>query len=95
MKSEKVRYRVFVKGRVQGVGYRFFTVNLASKLGVNGWVRNLPSGDVEAVLEGEKEDVQRMLNAMRKGPAFSYVSELLFNEEPVREGEFNSFSIIY
>jgi len=62
-----------VRGRVQGVGFRFFAERAARELGIRGWVRNLPDGSVETLAEGEDEAVQRYLERLRKGPLGSRV----------------------
>jgi acylphosphatase len=67
---------VFVSGRVQGVGYRDWTVVTATRLGIDGWVRNRRDGRVEAVLAGSAERVERMLEACRRGPAAARVDAL-------------------
>lgn len=64
---------MFISGKVQGVGYRYFTRKNAESLGVTGWVKNLPDGRVEAVFEGDPEDVQKMLDRCKKGPVSSNV----------------------
>jgi acylphosphatase len=66
--------RVRVSGRVQGVGYRYFTKGKALELGVKGWIRNLPGGGIEAVLEGERRSVGEMLSSMKSGPGGAMVS---------------------
>ena len=67
---------VFVTGRVQGVFYRSWTEQKALELGLAGWVRNLPDGRVEAVLEGEKSKVERMVELCKKGPPHSKVENV-------------------
>jgi|GEM_PF-5575656 Acylphosphatases len=57
-----VRAHVFVSGRVQGVGYRYYTQKQARDLGIQGWVRNLTDGRVEAVFEGNPNTVDEMRN---------------------------------
>lgn len=64
-----VRRRVLVSGVVQGVGYRFFAAREARRLGLAGFVRNLPDGRVEAELEGGADAVERMVGSLREGPA--------------------------
>ena len=72
--SEIRAMRVRISGRVQGVGYRAWTVNEARRLGLSGWVRNLPSGDVEAVFSGTAAIVEAMLAACRRGPELARVT---------------------
>ncbi|NIJ40022.1 acylphosphatase [Parvibaculum indicum] len=70
---DKRSVRVRISGEVQGVGYRAWTVRRASALGLSGWVRNLPDGDVEAVFSGPAESVAEMIVACREGPRMSTV----------------------
>ena len=78
----RVCVHVLVSGLVQGVNYRWFTLETADGLGLTGWVRNLPDGRVEAEIEGDKDVVQQMIEAMRKGPRFAQVTDLEVNEQP-------------
>lgn len=64
----RVARRFLIKGRVQGVGFRYYTEEVARREGVAGWVRNLPDGRVEAYVEGEAEAVTRVERALRQGP---------------------------
>ncbi|HEY7574275.1 MAG TPA: acylphosphatase [Thermoanaerobaculia bacterium] len=80
-----------VAGRVQGVGYRFFAERAAEDLGLRGWVRNLPDGNVESVVEGEEDAVSRYLACLREGPRMSRVTEVRV-EEAAWTG-FESFEI--
>ena len=61
MANMKVRAHIFVSGRVQGVFFRVETRNEATKRSVSGWVRNTSDGKVEAVFEGERENVEKMV----------------------------------
>lgn len=70
------RVRVLVSGRVQGVGYRYSTVHEANRLGVSGWVRNLPDGRVEAAFEGTKAAVEAMIKWCHKGPPDAVVENV-------------------
>ena len=90
----KTRVHVWVSGIVQGVFFRANTKDLALRLGVNGWVRNLPDGRVEAVFEGEEEKVKEIIEFCKKGPPGSRVDEIDVKEEEYK-GEFNSFEIRY
>lgn len=64
----RVAAHVFVTGRVQGVGFRWSTRREAERLGLSGWVRNLPDGRVEARVEGEPEALDAMLAWIERGP---------------------------
>jgi acylphosphatase len=80
-----------VSGRVQGVGFRFFAERVARASGVRGWVRNLPDGRVETVVEGEEDCVTRYLEKVSTGPFGGSVSGLEVEE---REPEgFERFEI--
>ncbi len=70
------RVRALVSGTVQGVGFRFSTVQQAQRLGVSGWVRNLPDGRVEAVFEGEGAAVEQAIAWCHQGPAAARVSQV-------------------
>jgi len=67
---------VVVRGRVQGVSFRWALQRYATGEGVVGWVRNLPDGSVEAVIQGPTDRVQRVVDWMRKGPPGAWVSAL-------------------
>ncbi len=71
-----VARRYLVRGRVQGVGFRFFTYDTAYREGVGGAVRNLPDGRVEATVEGEAEAVERFERALRHGPRGARVDDV-------------------
>lgn len=76
-----VRYRVFVSGRVQGVFFRDTCRQIAEEHGVSGWVRNLPDGRVEAVFEGTKDDVQKLVDWTRHGPRRAAVADVWVRQE--------------
>lgn len=81
----RVARRFVVSGRVQGVGFRWFVQDLASLEGAGGWVRNLPDGRVEALLEGEAEAVARLERRIRRGPPASRVEQVDVFEEPASD----------
>jgi acylphosphatase len=64
----RVARRYIISGRVQGVGFRYFTETTAQREGVAGWVRNLPDRSVEVVAEGDADAVERFERAVRHGP---------------------------
>jgi acylphosphatase len=72
-----VSRRWVVSGRVQGVGFRWFTLDRAAVEGVTGWVRNLPGGEVEVVAEGEADSMTRFERAIRQGPPRSRVDDVV------------------
>lgn len=88
------RAHVLASGRVQGVFFRSETTNLAHRLGLAGWVRNLPDGRVEAVFEGEKESVEKAIDFCKRGPPGAYVKNLDVKWEEWR-GEFRDFRVVH
>jgi acylphosphatase len=75
------RSHVFMTGKVQGVGFRFSTQDVAQVFGLAGWVRNLPDGRVEAVFEGDRKAVEAMVAWCRKGPPNAVVEKVMVTEE--------------
>lgn len=75
------RLRVRISGRVQGVGFRWFVREEARRLGLSGWVTNLPDGDVEVAASGEDGAVERLRRALEVGPTGAQVAEVLDVEE--------------
>ena len=88
----RVRKRVLISGLVQGVYFRVHTRDAALAAGVAGWVRNRRDGRVEAVFEGEREAVEKMVKWCRKGPPSSRVEKVEVFDEQYR-GEFGDFRI--
>lgn len=84
--------RLVISGRVQGVGFRFFTRDAALREGIAGWVRNLPDGRVEAWVEGESDAVTRVERAVRSGPASARVDEVVVDEQDAT-GTYRTFQI--
>jgi acylphosphatase len=91
---ETVQAHLFIAGRVQGVFYRAFTRDLAERLGLKGWVRNLYDGRVEAVFEGSRQLVEQAVRECGRGPRGSAVTRIdIAWEEP--SGEQRGFHILY
>lgn len=67
---------IIVRGRVQGVGFRFAAQRAARSIGVSGIVRNLPNGDVEIVVQGEQDRIDRMIDWARHGPPMARVEKI-------------------
>ena len=83
MNGERLRRRVIVHGEVQGVFFRDTARREASGSGVSGWVRNTREGTVEAVFEGEREAVERLVGFAEEGPPGARVERVeTFDEEP-------------
>lgn len=82
-----------VKGRVQGVGFRWFVQREAAEIGLKGWVRNTDEGHVEIVAAGDPEDLAELKDALRKGSRGSRVDAVIEHEldesEGANLGEFN------
>jgi len=87
-----VRVHIYVSGRVQGVFYRSNTRKRALELGLTGWVRNLPDGLVEAVVEGEEDQVDKLVLWCRRGPPSAVVTGLEVERE-APTGEFETFRV--
>ena len=90
---ELVRAHIWVTGRVQGVGFRAHVEYSARQIGgTTGWVRNVGYDTVEAVAEGERENVERFIEWMKEGPRASRVDESKVEWETVT-GEFREFGV--
>jgi len=92
MRNMKVRAHIFVSGRVQGVFFRVETRYEARKSNVAGWVRNTSGGRVEAIFEGEREDVEKMIEFCKRGPLGARVTKIDVQWEEYI-GEFSDFKI--
>ena len=88
----RVGRRYVISGRVQGVGFRFFTEAAAAREGLHGWVRNLPDGRVEISAEGEAEAIERFERHIGHGPPGARVSGVERHDE-LPEGRATGFSV--
>ena len=86
------RLHAFIEGRVQGVGFRYFVLRAVEDREISGWVRNRRDGRVEVIAEGEQEDLNRLLNDLRKGPINAEVQGVDYEFTNVRR-KFNHFRI--
>ncbi|GAB4346316.1 MAG: acylphosphatase [Candidatus Abyssubacteria bacterium] len=91
-KEKKIRVRLIIEGRVQGVFFRQTTYEKADKFGVTGWVMNRPDGAVEVVAEGPRDAVEKLVQWCHHGPPHAHVTNVRVIDEPYR-GEFDSFDI--
>ncbi len=88
-----IRVRLLISGRVQGVYYRRQSKDEALRLGLKGWVRNLPDRRVEAVAEGEEEKVEAFIGWCREGPPLAIVRGVEVSRERPTE-EFETFRVL-
>lgn len=80
----EVRVHATVSGLVQGVGYRYFAVTAARRLGLTGWVRNRRDGDVELEAQGPRDDVDALIARLRVGPRWSRVDHVAVRTIPLQ-----------
>ncbi len=71
-----MRLHMRIHGRVQGVGYRYFVTQSARKFGLSGWVKNLPTGDVEAEAQGPKLELDKFLETLKNGHPWARVERI-------------------
>jgi acylphosphatase len=89
-----VQYEITIKGRVQGVGYRYFAAQKATEMGIKGWVKNAVDGSVIVVAQGIEEEIETFIDYLYLGPTRSRVdqiSKVKFNTL----SDFNNFSVKY
>ena len=86
--------RFIVRGRVQGVGFRYFAIRAARSCGVTGTVRNLADGSVEAVAEGPASAVAEFRRELERGPSYAHVTSV-DESEVALTGRYNGFDVIY
>ena len=90
--NEKYQLHAYVKGRVQGVGFRYHTLKSAQEYRLKGWVRNLYDGRVEVLAEGEHQDLNLLLADLRKGPISSDVNDVDYEFNDAT-GKFDRFYV--
>jgi acylphosphatase len=88
------RVSLRIKGRVQGVCFRDSTRERAAELGVRGWVKNLPDGDVQALAEGPRAQVDQLVAWCRRGPPAARVEQVLVQDEEPR-GDLSPFAVVW
>ncbi len=86
------RIHLFIFGRVQGVGFRYFAKRKADSLSITGWTRNCADRTVEIIAEGKKTDLDAYLISLHSGPPSSNVANITEDWQPATD-EFNEFSI--
>ena len=91
--DQVVQLSARVRGRVQGVGYRFFAQRVAVSLGLRGYVRNLPGGEVETVAQGPRAALEAYLRRLWEGPYGAQVDDVAAHWDTADAGTFGGFSI--
>jgi acylphosphatase len=94
--EKKALYQIHfrVQGKVQGVGFRYYTRKVARKLGVKGWVTNLLTGEVEVLGEGERDILDQLIETCKKGPSGAQVTSFtLLKNESIEALNFPDFTI--
>lgn len=92
MSSREIRAEIVSSGVVQGVGYRYFVLRHAQRLGVTGYVKNLYSGEVLTVAEGETWRIEELIAELRRGPFNAHVTGLQINKSESKN-EFQNFEV--
>ncbi|KAF0112359.1 MAG: acylphosphatase [Chloroflexi bacterium] len=90
---ENKQIHLFIDGRVQEVGFRYFVYDFAQQNGLSGWVRNRSNGQVEVLAEGSTEALTNLLNLVKQGPSSSVVTEIKF-EWSDAERRYSQFSML-
>jgi len=86
--------RVLVYGKVQGIGYRNFVKKYAKMLGLRGYVRNLPENRVEAIFCGNRSDIEKMIEIMKKNHPLAEIRDIKIEKLDI-EMNFSDFNIIF
>lgn len=89
-----IRYHLFVSGRVQRVGFRFFSQYLAAQLHITGFAKNLSNGMVELKIQGKEEDLDHMVKLIKQGNRIIRVDNIEIENIAVKDNE-NKFQILY
>ncbi len=89
----KIKTLFNIKGKVQGVGYRYFAYRIAKEFGITGYAKNIWDGSVEVVAEGDKDKIELLNKHLKQGPSMSRVTECIRKDYPFKS-EFDTF-IVY
>ena len=90
--NQNLQLHALIEGRVQGVGFRYFTLKSAKEKNLTGWVRNRRDSRVEVLAEGEQEQLNQLLADLRQGPISADVENVEVNFSEAA-GEFNDFGV--
>ena len=89
------KMHAYVSGKVQGVFFRANTADIANRLGVKGWVRNLNNGKVEVLAEGAPDKLNQLLNWLKRGPVWAKVDNVNHEFSDAEEESYRNFTIHY
>jgi acylphosphatase len=92
--SDHVQLHAVVRGRVQGVGFRYFVIDRVGGTGLRGWVRNSSDGSVEVLAEGPRPLLERLLDELRRGPRSALVTSVEADWRPA-QGDLPAFRVAY
>ena len=87
-------FEIILEGRVQGVGFRNYALTRAVRNNIKGYVKNSYDGNLEIVCCGEKENLNKFISEIKKGPSFAYISKIKINEY-THSADFKDFRITY
>ena len=87
--------KITVSGEVQMVGFRYYSLRAARRLGIRGYVRNLPTGQVEIAASGNEDDLEEFIGAVKEGPPSARVTDVKIDRSEGPGGGFSEFSIIH
>lgn len=90
-----LKYNIIIRGEVQGIGYRYFVVREAARLRIGGWVRNLSTGEVELLAEGEKEVLDNFTDAIRTKHSWARIDDLKILKTEITKREYPDFNITF
>ncbi len=91
--ERKPSVHIIIKGNVQGVSFRYFTLKQAQELNLFGWVQNKPNGTVEVDAQGDKINLERFIKILQQGPSFSRVDDVTLNWEHPKK-DYTDFAIV-
>ena len=91
--NRKLAVHIFIKGRVQGVSFRYFTLKHARELKITGWVQNKPNGNVEAFAQGKRKILKMFIKKLHQGSSYSRIDDVILNWGH-QEKDYENFAII-
>jgi len=80
IKKMIIKKHLIISGKVQGVGFRYWMQNLATNNNISGWVKNRSLGDVEALVIGQEEEIQKLIKQCKTGPSSAIIQNIQIND---------------